>query len=72
MASSATDVASSSALVIVLFTCSATELGFIHRLVASQSKGKTPFQTNLDEFGTTFSKLIGYMCVIVFAIRMKH
>lgn len=72
MAFSGTDVVYGRAIGVVLFTGSATELGSIHQLVTSQSDGKTPLQTTLDKFGTALSKLIGCICVLVFAITMMH
>lgn len=72
MAFSGTDVVYGKALGIVLYTGVSTEIGSIQRLVELQNDVKTPLQLTLDQFGTTLSKAIGAICVVVFLTTMVH
>ncbi|EPY31299.1 hypothetical protein AGDE_09121 [Angomonas deanei] len=58
------------AIGVVVRTGSSTEIGLIERNVREQETESTPLQKKLDEFGVLLSKVIGYICLAVFAITM--
>ncbi|KPI84659.1 calcium-translocating P-type ATPase [Leptomonas seymouri] len=57
---------------IVVRTGTSTEIGAIERDMREQEETKTPLQLKLDEFGVLLSRVIGYICLLVFAINMLH
>lgn len=58
---------------VVIRTGTDTELGLIHGDVRAQdTECKTPLQEKLDEFGVLLSKVIGYICLVVFAVNAYH
>ncbi|KAK7198314.1 calcium-translocating P-type ATPase [Novymonas esmeraldas] len=57
---------------VVVRTGTSTEIGFIERDVREQEETKTPLQLKLDEFGVLLSKVIGYICLLVFAVNLLH
>ncbi|KAG5511604.1 hypothetical protein JKF63_07200 [Porcisia hertigi] len=57
---------------IVVRTGTSTEVGSIERCVREQEEKKTPLQVKLDEFGVLLSKVIGYICLLVFGVNLLH
>lgn len=57
---------------VVVRTGISTEIGAIERDVREQEEVKTPLQLKLDEFGVLLSKVIGYICLLVFAVNILH
>lgn len=57
---------------VVVRTGVSTEIGAIERDVREQEEVKTPLQLKLDEFGVLLSKLISYICILVFAVNILH
>ncbi|KEG08792.1 calcium-translocating P-type ATPase [Trypanosoma grayi] len=70
MVYSGTAIVYGRALCVVVSTGTSTEIGTIERDVREQEEVKTPLQIKLDEFGVLLSKVIGYICLAVFAINM--
>nr|CCC90639.1 calcium-translocating P-type ATPase [Trypanosoma congolense IL3000] len=70
MVYSGTAIVYGKALCVVVRTGSSTEIGTIERNVREQEDVKTPLQLKLDEFGILLSKVIGYICLAVFAINL--
>ncbi|KAH9584211.1 Cation-transporting P-type ATPase [Trypanosoma melophagium] len=70
MVYSGTAIVYGKALCVVVRTGVSTEIGGIERDVREQEEVKTPLQIKLDEFGVLLSKVIGYICLSVFAINM--
>jgi P-type Ca2+ transporter type 2A len=57
---------------VVVRTGVSTEIGTIERDVREQEEAKTPLQLKLDDFGVLLSKVIGYICLLVFAVNILH
>ncbi|CCW66645.1 unnamed protein product [Phytomonas sp. Hart1] len=57
---------------VVVKTGSTTEIGLIEENVREQEDVKTPLQRKLDEFGVLLSKVISYICLVVFVVNMFH
>eukprot|EP00796_Vickermania_ingenoplastis_P010661 gene10661-7407_t len=72
MVFSGTSVVYGRARGVVIHTGRETEIGSIQRHVQDQDDVKTPLQLKLDEFGVLLSKVIGYICLLVFAVNMLH
>ncbi|KAG8344975.1 putative Cation transporter ATPase N terminus [Trypanosoma vivax] len=70
MVYSGTAIVYGKALCVVVRTGVSTEIGAIERGVREQEDEKTPLQVKLDEFGVLLSKVIGYICIAVFAVNM--
>jgi len=70
MVFSGTAVVYGKATCIVVRTGTSTEIGGIERDVREQEEVKTPLQVKLDEFGELLSKVIGYICIAVFAVNI--
>lgn len=70
MVYSGTAIVYGKALCIVTCTGASTEIGSIESGVRNQESVKTPLQIKLDEFGVLLSKVISYICILVFIINM--
>lgn len=70
MVYSGTAIVYGKALCVVVRTGASTEIGTIERDVREQEEVKTPLQVKLDEFGVLLSKVIGYICLVVFAVNL--
>ncbi|KPA73157.1 putative mitochondrial calcium-translocating P-type ATPase [Leptomonas pyrrhocoris] len=57
---------------VVVRTGISTEIGAIERDVREQEETKTPLQLKLDEFGVLLSRVIGYICLLVFVVNTLH
>ncbi|KAG5487772.1 hypothetical protein LSCM4_07450 [Leishmania orientalis] len=57
---------------VVVRTGTSTEMGLIERGVREQEETKTPLQRKLDEFGVLLSTVIGYICLLVFAVNLLY
>lgn len=71
---SSTTVTCGNAIGIVIATGMSTEIGAVQFAVmeASQSESTTPLQNMLNDFGTSLSKAISAICVIVWIINFKN
>jgi len=49
-----------------------TEMGKIAMKLGEKKEGKTPLQEKLDHFGEQLSKVIGIICIVVWAINIGH
>lgn len=70
----ATVVVSGMGRAVVVKTGMKTEIGLIQQSVqeAASSEEATPLKRKLDEFGETLSKVIGVVCLVVWAINYKN
>jgi Ca2+-transporting ATPase len=69
-----TSVANGSCLMVVTSTGVKTEIGKTHNLIvdAQEEQEDTPLKRKLDDFGDALSKIIGFICLVVWAINYKH
>lgn len=57
---------------VVVGTGLKTAIGRIRDDMASTESERSPLQQKLDEFGTLLSKVIGVICILVWAININH
>ncbi|KAJ2765596.1 hypothetical protein IWQ57_004715, partial [Coemansia nantahalensis] len=57
---------------VVTATGAATEIGGIHTSITDQIAEKTPLKRKLDDFGDMLAKVITVVCVLVWAINVRH
>ncbi|KAJ2695462.1 hypothetical protein GGH99_000108 [Coemansia sp. RSA 1285] len=57
---------------VVTGTGTDTAIGAIHASMAAQTAEKTPLKKKLDAFGDTLAKVITAVCVLVWAINVRH
>ncbi|KAJ2664376.1 hypothetical protein IWW48_000894 [Coemansia sp. RSA 1200] len=57
---------------VVTGTGTDTAIGAIHASIAAQTAEKTPLKKKLDAFGDTLAKVITAVCVLVWAINVRH
>ncbi|KAJ1727409.1 hypothetical protein LPJ61_004585, partial [Coemansia biformis] len=57
---------------VVTATGPRTEIGGIHSSITDQIAEKTPLKRKLDDFGETLAKVITVVCVLVWAINVRH
>eukprot|EP00760_Papus_ankaliazontas_P002425 PhM_4_TR10996/c0_g1_i1/m.29159/K05853/ATP2A; Ca2+ transporting ATPase, sarcoplasmic/endoplasmic reticulum len=67
---SGTNISYGKAVGIVVKTGPKTQIGTIEGAVRSAQEEKTPLQEKLDEFGELLSKVIGIICLLVFAVNV--
>lgn len=69
-----TGVFTGNALALVTCTAMNTEVGAIQKGVASaaEEEESTPLKKKLDEFGEMLTKVIGVICIAVWAINYNH
>ena len=69
-----TSVSNGSCLMVVTGTGVSTEIGKTHELIvdAQEEQEDTPLKRKLDDFGDALSKMIGFICLVVWAINYKH
>ena len=69
-----TSVSNGGCLMMVTGTGARTEIGKTHELIieAQEEQEDTPLKRKLDDFGDALSKIIGVICLIVWAINYKH
>ncbi|KAF9974545.1 hypothetical protein BGZ73_002028 [Actinomortierella ambigua] len=69
---SGTTVVLGKAKAIVVQTGSNTAIGDIHKSITSQISEKTPLKRKLDEFGDDLAKVISIICILVWAVNIRH
>ncbi|KAJ2716688.1 hypothetical protein H4R19_000494 [Coemansia spiralis] len=57
---------------VVTATGARTEIGGIHSSITDQIAVKTPLKRKLDDFGEMLAKVITVVCVLVWAINVRH
>lgn len=70
---SGTTVVNGSARALVVLTGEKTALGAIHSSISQDDEDdKTPLKRKLDDFGDQLAKVISVICVLVWAINIRH
>lgn len=69
---SGTTVAVGKARAVVVQTGQQTAIGDIHKSITSQISEKTPLKQRLDDFGDQLAKVISVICILVWAINIRH
>ncbi|KAJ1554509.1 hypothetical protein HK096_003233, partial [Nowakowskiella sp. JEL0078] len=72
MVFSGTSITVGKASAIVVATGSSTAIGDIHQSITSQMSEKTPLKQSLDDFGDQLAKIISVICLLVWAINIRH
>ncbi|KAJ1946089.1 hypothetical protein GGF37_001362 [Kickxella alabastrina] len=67
-----TSVALGRAQCVVTATGSKTAIGGIHSSITDQVSQKTPLKQKLDDFGDMLAKVITVICILVWAINVRH
>ncbi|QDZ25314.1 P-type cation-transporting ATPase [Chloropicon primus] len=69
-----TSVSNGGCIMVATGTGKDTEIGKTHELIvdAQDEQEDTPLKRKLDDFGDALSKIIGVICLIVWAINYKH
>ena len=69
-----TSVSNGGCVMVVTGTGVKTEIGKTHELIvdAQEEQEDTPLKRKLDDFGDALSKIIGIICLVVWAINYKH
>lgn len=70
--SQGTTVVNGSAQAIVVFTGQKTAIGNIYKSISSKINEKTPLKRKLDDFGDMLAKVIGVICLLVWAVNFKN
>jgi Ca2+ transporting ATPase len=71
---SGTTVVNGAAKAVVVLTGSRTALGAIHTSISKtdDEEEKTPLKRKLDEFGDQLAKVISVICILVWAVNIRH
>ncbi|KAI8589143.1 hypothetical protein BDZ88DRAFT_507394 [Geranomyces variabilis] len=69
---SGTTVTIGKATAVVVQTGTDTAIGEIHQSITSQTDEKTPLKQQLDDFGDQLAKIISVICILVWAINIRH
>ncbi|KAJ3005680.1 hypothetical protein HKX48_000515 [Thoreauomyces humboldtii] len=69
---SGTTVTIGKAVAVVVLTGTTTAIGEIHQSITSQTDEKTPLKQQLDDFGDQLAKIISVICILVWAINVRH
>ncbi|CEH19504.1 calcium-transporting atpase [Ceraceosorus bombacis] len=69
---SGTTIATGSATAVVFATGASTAIGDIHAAISAEEDEKTPLQEKLDDFGDKLAKVITIICILVWAINVRH
>ncbi|TPX60051.1 hypothetical protein PhCBS80983_g02084 [Powellomyces hirtus] len=69
---SGTTVTIGKATAVVVQTGINTAIGEIHQSITSQTDEKTPLKQQLDDFGDQLAKIISVICILVWAINIRH
>ncbi|PVU99367.1 hypothetical protein BB559_000781 [Furculomyces boomerangus] len=72
MVFSGTTVVSGRAVCVVVSTGIHTALGNIHKSISQSEKVQTPLEKKLDDFGDMLAKVISVICILVWAINIRH
>ena len=67
-----TTISTGKAKAVVVQTGSNTAIGDIHNSITSQINEKTPLKQKLDDFGDSLAKVITVICILVWAINIRH
>ncbi|TPX68927.1 hypothetical protein SpCBS45565_g02796 [Spizellomyces sp. 'palustris'] len=69
---SGTTVTIGKAVAVVVQTGTDTAIGEIHQSITSQVDEKTPLKQQLDDFGDQLARIISVICILVWAINIRH
>lgn len=69
---SGTTVVTGHATAIVVLTGLSTAIGDIHESISAQISAPTPLKEKLNEFGDSLAKVITVICILVWAINIRH
>jgi len=69
---SGTTVVTGHATAIVVLTGSSTAIGDIHESISAQISAPTPLKEKLNDFGDSLAKVITVICILVWAINIRH
>lgn len=69
---SGTTVATGHATAIVVLTGTSTAIGDIHESISAQISAPTPLKEKLNDFGDSLAKVITVICILVWAINIRH
>ncbi|RKO92546.1 hypothetical protein BDK51DRAFT_20418, partial [Blyttiomyces helicus] len=69
---SGTTITIGKAVAVVVSTGTSTAIGEIHQSITSQTSEKTPLKQALDDFGDQLARIITVICILVWAINIRH
>ncbi|KAJ3106730.1 hypothetical protein HDU97_005656 [Phlyctochytrium planicorne] len=69
---SGTSVTVGKATAVAVLTGTSTAIGSIHKEINSQDDEKTPLKQALDDFGDQLARIISIVCILVWAINVRH
>ncbi|KAJ3206868.1 hypothetical protein HDU67_007886 [Dinochytrium kinnereticum] len=69
---SGTTVTVGKATAVAVLTGTSTAIGSIHKEINAQDDEKTPLKQALDDFGDQLARIISVVCVLVWAINIRH
>ncbi|KFY03675.1 hypothetical protein O988_01314 [Pseudogymnoascus sp. VKM F-3808] len=69
---SGTTVVTGHATAVVVLTGLSTAIGDIHESITAQISAPTPLKEKLNDFGDSLAKVITVICILVWAINIRH